>query len=275
MKNIKKYALVAAIVIPSAFSFGTNSEAAKAKMNENLAQAVNVRSEATISDNVLGLIDDKTEYEIKETLDTENGEWFKIEFDGEDAYVASYLFDIVGEVDVLSPSNFRKEDSIESEIITLLEEEDKVEVLEYANNGYVKVNYNGQEGYVFAQNLDLPNKEIVYKNTYYYEQANYSSQASNYYYSQPTYYSEPETYYSDSSYVANSSSAKEIIAQRESGGSYDARNGQYIGRYQLSASYLNGDYSPENQERVADNYVSQRYGSWENALEFWNNNGWY
>lgn len=42
-----------------------------------------------------------------------------------------------------------------------------------------------------------------------------------------------------------------MIAQRESSGSYDATNGQYIGRYQLSASYLNGDYSPANQERVA------------------------
>ena len=46
--------------------------------------------------------------------------------------------------------------------------------------------------------------------------------------------------------------AKEWIAQKESGGSYTATNGQYIGRYQLTASYLNGDYSTENQERVAD-----------------------
>ncbi len=76
-------------------------------------------------------------------------------------------------------------------------------------------------------------------------------------------------------YTANNSSAKQIIAQRESGGSYNARNGQYIGKYQLSASYLNGDYSPANQERVADQYVAQRYGSWDNALAFWNNNGWY
>ena len=34
---------------------------------------------------------------------------------------------------------------------------------------------------------------------------------------------------------------------KESGGSYSARNGQYIGKYQLSASYLNGDYSAANQ----------------------------
>lgn len=73
----------------------------------------------------------------------------------------------------------------------------------------------------------------------------------------------------------NNSSAKEIIAQRESGGNYDAQNGKYQGKYQLDASYLNGDYSPANQERVADEYVAGRYGSWDNALTFWNNNGWY
>lgn len=73
----------------------------------------------------------------------------------------------------------------------------------------------------------------------------------------------------------NNSSAKDIIAQRESGGNYGAQNGRYQGRYQLDASYLNGDYSPANQERVADEYVAGRYGSWDNALAFWNNNGWY
>ena len=69
--------------------------------------------------------------------------------------------------------------------------------------------------------------------------------------------------------------AKEWIAQKESGGSYTATNGRYIGRYQLTDSYLNGDYSAENQERVADAYVAGRYGSWTEAKNFWLNNGWY
>ncbi|WP_000836449.1 aggregation-promoting factor, partial [Streptococcus pneumoniae] len=68
--------------------------------------------------------------------------------------------------------------------------------------------------------------------------------------------------------------AKEWIAQKESGGSYTATNGRYIGRYQLTDSYLNGDYSAENQERVADAYVAGRYGSWTAAKNFWLNNGW-
>ena len=81
------------------------------------------------------------------------------------------------------------------------------------------------------------------------------------------------------SYTSNVSgseaAAKAWIAGRESGGSYSARNGQYIGKYQLSASYLGGDYSAANQERVADNYVESRYGSWTGAQSFWQSNGWY
>ncbi|WP_346677007.1 LysM peptidoglycan-binding domain-containing protein [Ligilactobacillus aviarius] len=78
-----------------------------------------------------------------------------------------------------------------------------------------------------------------------------------------------------SSVSGNDAAAKAWIAQHESSNNYNARNGQYIGKYQLSASYLNGDYSPANQERVADQYVAQRYGSWTNAQRFWEANGWY
>ena len=53
----------------------------------------------------------------------------------------------------------------------------------------------------------------------------------------------------NSNVAGNDDAAKAWIAARESGGSYSARNGQYIGKYQLSASYLNGDYSEANQER--------------------------
>ena len=69
--------------------------------------------------------------------------------------------------------------------------------------------------------------------------------------------------------------AKAWIAAHESGNNYGARNGQYIGKYQLSAAYLNGDYSPANQEHVADQYVAGRYGSWTNAKQHWLSNGWY
>ncbi|RVU70434.1 aggregation promoting factor surface protein [Lactobacillus xujianguonis] len=69
--------------------------------------------------------------------------------------------------------------------------------------------------------------------------------------------------------------AKRWIALRESGGSYIARNGNCYGKYQLSIGYLHGDLSPKNQERVADNYVYSRYGSWANAKRFWLAHHWY
>lgn len=75
--------------------------------------------------------------------------------------------------------------------------------------------------------------------------------------------------------TGNEAAAKAWIAARESGGNYGARNGQYIGKYQLSASYLGGDYSPAHQEQVADSYVAGRYGSWSNAQAFWQSHGWY
>ncbi|QYU53267.1 LysM peptidoglycan-binding domain-containing protein [Apilactobacillus kunkeei] len=78
-----------------------------------------------------------------------------------------------------------------------------------------------------------------------------------------------------SSYTGSSSSAKEWIANRESGGSYTASNGQYYGKYQLGAAMLHGDYSAANQEKVADQYVAARYGSWDNAKSFWLQHGWY
>ena len=84
-----------------------------------------------------------------------------------------------------------------------------------------------------------------------------------------------ETSASTSTVSGSEAEAKEWIAQKESGGSYTATNGRYIGRYQLTDSYLNGDYSAENQERVADAYVAGRYGSWTSAKNFWLNNGWY
>ena len=75
--------------------------------------------------------------------------------------------------------------------------------------------------------------------------------------------------------ATSTNAAKEWIAQKESSGSYTATNGRYIGRYQLDSSYLNGDYSAANQEKVAEQYVASRYGSWEAAKAFWEANVWY
>jgi LysM repeat protein len=69
--------------------------------------------------------------------------------------------------------------------------------------------------------------------------------------------------------------AKEWIAQHESGGSYTAQNGHYYGRYQLDLAYLGGDLSPQHQEEVAQQYMQNRYGSWQAAQAHWEANGWW
>ena len=84
-----------------------------------------------------------------------------------------------------------------------------------------------------------------------------------------------QTYTAPVAASADEASAREFIAARESGGSYSAANGQYYGKYQLSRSYLGGDLSAANQERVANNYVQSRYGSWTAAKNHWLQNGWY
>lgn len=92
-------------------------------------------------------------------------------------------------------------------------------------------------------------------------------------YYEPVYYGNSYWYESDDAEAE--AAAKEWIAWRESGGDYNSRNGQYVGRYQLNEMYLDGDYSEENQEAAAEAYVADRYGSWSAARDFWERNGWY
>lgn len=105
----------------------------------------------------------------------------------------------------------------------------------------------------------------------------YEAPAEETYVAEETTYEAPaaETTASTTSYSSNS--AKEIIAQRESGGSYTAYNaaGGYYGRYQLNPTLVAYGASPAEQEVAADKYVAERYGSWDAALAFWNANGWY
>ena len=139
----------------------------------------------------------------------------------------------------------------------------------------LKVN-NDNNGQAVAQQNTNNNAQAAQQSTSQNTQAQASTQqaAQQQSASQNTQAQASNNNYS-SSVSGNDAAAKAWIAQHESSNNYNARNGQYIGKYQLSASYLNGDYSPANQERVADQYVAQRYGSWTNAQRFWEANGWY
>ena len=103
--------------------------------------------------------------------------------------------------------------------------------------------------------------EAEQEETYLYEQS----------YGVETY----NSYWYESDDAEAEAAAKEWIAWRESGGDYNSRNGQYVGKFQLSEDKLNGDWSPENQEATADAYVADRYGSWQAAQEHWREYGWY
>lgn len=155
-------------------------------------------------------------------------------------------------VSALSGLNVRTAPTIDAEKTVALPYATKVKVIGNADKGWDIVEIGSARYFVFDKYLskDKP-KNIVSTST---------SKKVN------------------KKYVGNGeNAAKEEIARRESGGNYNAvsKSGKYIGRYQLTKSYLKGDYSPANQERVADNYVKNRYGSWEKALAHHNKHGWY
>lgn len=79
--------------------------------------------------------------------------------------------------------------------------------------------------------------------------------------------------------VVVSSSALEILIQRESGGNVNATNGQYYGLGQLSpqarAVYGGNSSDYNDQLNAMKAYIAARYGTAENALAHSNATGWY
>lgn len=282
MINLKKYALAAALVIPSVIGFGAkDSEAAKLAIDKNLAQGVNVRTEAREGDNVIGLIDDKEKsYEVI----SEEGDWTKIDFNGKEAYVVTKWFHVLENTKLVADANFRDGADLDSKVIEVLKADTEVEVLGLAENGYVKVKANDKEGYVYHDLLEsFRQARIENQKAQEAQQAQAQNQATNNNNNQAAQTqttTQTQTYQQPAqqqSYQGSSNWAKEWIAQRESGGSYSAYNpnGGYYGRYQLNPSLVPYGASPAQQEAAADNYVAQRYGSWERAQQFWAANGWY
>ena len=280
MNKFTKYALAAALVLPSVFTFGSKeAKADRIELNTAKAKAVNVRSSAKEVNNVIGTINDENKsYEI---LGKANG-WYRIDFEGKEAFVGTPWFNLTAETEVIAPANFRDNAELSSNVLRVLQEGDVVEVIEEADNGYVKVKFDGQEGYVYNNLLKSFNernkksqskeKEVAQAPASNTQKASYQTyEEPTYTYTEEYYYEEPaEDYYYEqpaadySSYQGDSNWAKEWIAQRESGGSYTAYNpaGGYYGRYQLNPSLVGYGASPEEQEAAADSYVYGRYGSW-------------
>ncbi|MDU6063941.1 MAG: SH3 domain-containing protein, partial [Anaerococcus sp.] len=98
MTNFKKYALAAAIVLPTIFTASNKSEAAVAVKDANKANAVNVREAASTDSNIIGGINNNKAYEV---IENNNG-WLKINFNGKEAFVYGDLFNVTEEVKVVS-----------------------------------------------------------------------------------------------------------------------------------------------------------------------------
>ena len=96
-------------------------------------------------------------------------------------------------------------------------------------------------------------------------------------YSTPEYVVEEETYAPQAS-TSSEQEAKEWIANKESGGDYNAYNpaGGYYGRYQLNPTLVAYGASPAEQEIAVQEYVNERYnGSFVQAKAHWQAKGWY
>lgn len=90
-----------------------------------------------------------------------------------------------------------------------------------------------------------------------------------------TNYTNSTSKVADEAHTASYGTYEQKIIQHESRGEANAENGSYYGLYQLDKSYLHGDYSVANQQKVFTQYVQQRYGNIQNAWNHEQQYGWY
>ncbi len=276
-KTRKKKIILLSVMIPSIMFANKNiSEAAKVKVDLGITPyGIEVRNSNKIEDNniIETIKEDKKVFNI---IDESDKNFYKINFNGNEAYISKSLTEYLGEEILLEKTKLKEEPNESSKTIMEIDKNKKVTIEDSTlNNDFLKISFEGKIGYIKKtatekyKNKDKKDDELIevkkekpvkLSRTVQERSNSLSSIANN---------NDGETVERDTNW------AKEWIAQRESSGSYTARNGRYIGRYQLMDAYLDGDWSPENQERTADRYVKNRYGSWENAQKFWEENGWY
>lgn len=225
MKNIKKYGLALALVAPSVFAFGMkDSLAARAIKNPDKAEVIQVRKEADSDSEFLGEITDRTEYAITGA----DGSWLEIDFEGEKGFVNSYWFDQVEDTHTKSPANFREKPSMDSKVIETLGGNTKVTVLDIEDNGFVKVRYKKEIGYISLDLLKLYDdivkaQEDFINNQAQIQQSSTNHQANNYQApAQITYsnsYSNANTGYSytNRGSGSNSGGSKPLVSASTSG----------------------------------------------------------
>lgn len=138
-KAIKRICMTAAfVVLGTVTAFAANAGQAS-------GTNVNVRAEANTSANVLGKINEGTEYTVLDKA----GDWFKISYNGETGFVFAEYFEMTkadGNIDG-SGVNLREKATTSSNSLGKYADGDAVTVTGQ-NDGWYRVSYNGGSAYV-------------------------------------------------------------------------------------------------------------------------------
>ena len=131
---------------------------------------VKIRSESNTDSDKLGLLKTGKSLEVIRYLD--NG-WYEVIYEGKTAYVCGdyvSFYSINDEVkesdskqDVVIANtvvNVRKSNSTDSDIIGSIGDGDALDYFEKTDNGWYKVSYLGQTGYVYGDYVDLGSKDL-------------------------------------------------------------------------------------------------------------------
>lgn len=185
------------------------------------------------------------------------------------------LVTTLGTVAVVGAGIFATNDTANADVKVTVKQGDSVWSLankyDSSINAIEKANSLNNDLIYVGQTLNVPNSKQAATT----QAASVANNTYSHTTSQATTNTTTSTASASTGVSGSEASAKAWIANKESSGSYSARNGQYVGKYQLSSAYLNGDYSAANQEKVANSYVNSRYGSWSAAQAFWQSHGWY
>lgn len=232
MNKFKKIVLAAGLILPSVFSLGmTKSEAARAVMDREKAKVVNVRENARENGKVIGQIKEGEEYEITGV----DGKFLEIDFKGKKAYVASYWVKEYEDTKIVSLANFRKEASLDSQVIEVLDPGQTVTIKEILDNGFVKVDYKNKEGYIYINLLEIY-EEVLKAQEELIQAQNSGLQTSQTYYEQNSY-AAPNYYYDNSSSYATNYSSYPTASQNIA-----AVKGNTSGIYSFAAQFVGNSY---------------------------------
>lgn len=129
-----------------------------------VTSGVNFRTSPSTDSRVLGLLRTGSEVIILEEV---NQHWVKVDYQGHEGFISTRFISI-HEAEVTPPAppspvvpeinatvttnvNFRSAPTVESQVLSVIRNGSEVSVLETVSDAWVKVNFQGQEGYLSAR----------------------------------------------------------------------------------------------------------------------------